>query len=358
VNGPARATLDPHAVPLTSRTALALTLACAAGLLAFAWPLVLSPGSGLEHGTDAPLVLAGVLLAVIAVVLVSLSEGGIDVKAIAVLGLLTAVGSVLRPLSAGTAGVELVFVVIVLGGRVFGPGFGFALGSTTIFASALLTGGAGPWMPFQMLAASWIGLGAGVLPHRRRGRTEVALLATYGAVAAVVFGLMMNLSFWPFTLGVGTDLSFVPGDDDLANLRRFGLYSLATSLGWDVGRAITTGIGIALLGRPVLAALRRTAARAAFGPAPVDNSVHSPGARTGAAPVVDRGCPAPVARVRTRSGRVRPGRDTPVGQIDLRRLGQFLAIAAAPWPAPSRTGPRRRATPVRHGRPTCRTHYI
>jgi len=262
---PAAARRDGDALPLGLRTVVVLGLASVAGLLAFGWPLVLSPGSGLEHSTDAPLVLAGLLVAVLGVVFVSLSDGGIDVKAVAVLGLLSAVGAVLRPLSAGTAGVELIFVVIVLGGRVFGPGFGFALGSTTVFASALLTGGVGPWMPFQMLAASWVGLGAGLLPRRVRGRREVALLVGYGAVAALAFGMAMNLSFWPFQLGTGTSLSFVPGAALGTNLHRFVLYSAATSIGWDLGRAITTGVGLALVGAPVLAALRRTSARAAFG---------------------------------------------------------------------------------------------
>jgi len=255
------------AMPLRSRTTSALVLASVAGLLAFGWPLLLAPAGGLEHGVDAPLVLAAVLAGVLLVLAVALGEGGIDVKAIAVLGLLSAVGAVLRPLSAGTGGVELVFVVIILGGRVFGPGFGFALGSTTIFASALLTGGVGPWLPFQMLAASWVGLGAGLLPRRLRGRSEVALVAGYGALAALAFGIAMNLSFWPFQVGMGTELSFVPGDPVAANLHRFWLYSLATSLGWDVGRAVTTAVGVVIIGRPVLAALRRTAARAAFVPA-------------------------------------------------------------------------------------------
>lgn len=254
------------ALPLVPRTALALVLASVAGGIAFTWPLLVAPTSGLAHGTDAPLVLAAVLVAVMVVVLVALGERGIDVKAVALLGLLSAVGAVLRPLSAGTAGIELVFTVIVLGGRVLGPGFGFALGSTTLFTSALLTGGVGPWLPFQMLGASWVGLGAGLLPGAVRGRREVGLLAGYGIVAALAFGLAMNLSFWPFQLGGGTGLSFVAGDPVVDNLRRFALYSAATSLGWDVGRAITTAVGIALVGRPVLAALRRTAGRAGFGP--------------------------------------------------------------------------------------------
>lgn len=255
------------AVPVTARTAVVLVLASAVGVLAFGWPLLIDPSRGLAQGTDAPLVLAVVLLAVLAVVFVALSDGGIDVKAIAVLGLLSAVGAVLRPLSAGTAGVETVFLVIVLGGRVFGPGFGFALGSTTLFASALLTGGVGPWLPFQMLGASWVGLGAGLLPRRLRGRREVVALAAYSAAAGLGYGLAMNMSWWPFQLGGSTALSFVAGDPPAQNLHRFLLFSLGTSLGWDVGRAITTALGVAVVGRPVLAILRRAATRAAFAPA-------------------------------------------------------------------------------------------
>ena len=54
-------------------------------------------------------------------------------------------------------------------GRVFGRGFGFVLGALTIFASSLITGGVGPWLPFQMLGAAWMGFGAGCLP-RAAGR--------------------------------------------------------------------------------------------------------------------------------------------------------------------------------------------
>ena len=273
----------PHrgaAIPVAPRTALALGLASLVGLIAFTWPLLLGPDSGLEHATDAPLVLAAVLLAVVGIVLVALSEGGIDVKAIAVLGLLTALGSVLRPLSAGTAGVELVFLTIVLGGRVFGPGFGFTLGSTTLFASALLTGGAGPWLPFQMLGASWVGLGAGLLPRGPRGRREIVMVAGYGVFASFCFGVLMNLSFWPFLVGAGTELSFVPGDPVGTNLHRFMLYTVGTSLGWEVGRAVSTAVGISVLGPATLRALRRTSSRAVFGAEPVDDALHrtAPGA--------------------------------------------------------------------------------
>lgn len=329
------ATLRTDALPVGRRTGVTLAVASVVGVLAFAWPLVLAPGSTLEHAADAPVVLAVVLAGVLAVLAVAFGEGGIDVKAVAVLGLLSAVGAVLRPLSAGTAGVELVFLLIVLGGRVLGPGFGFALGSTTIFVSALLTGGVGPWLPFQMLGAAWVGLGAGLLPAAVRGRAEILLLAVYGAVAALGFGLAMNLSFWPFQLGVGTSLSFVAGDPVVANLQRFVLYSAATSLGWDVGRAVTTAVGVLLIGRPVLAALRRTAARAAFG-APPEAARESPGGGAAASPEPTRSSPEPDPLL--------PRADTPSHGMT---CDARVEPTPGPWPAPS----RRAGESIRRPRP-------
>ena len=93
-----------------------------------------------DDGT-APFVFAALLPLVLVVVLMEISEGGLDPKAVAMLGVLAVVGAALRPLGAGTAGLETVFFLLVLAGRVFGPGFGFVLGAVTLFASALLTGG-------------------------------------------------------------------------------------------------------------------------------------------------------------------------------------------------------------------------
>lgn len=251
------------AVVLRLRSVLALVAASAVGLVGFTWPLLMAPTSDLAHSTDAPFLFALVLPLTIAVVLAELAEGGIDAKAVAMLGVLAAIGAALRPLGAGTAGLETVFFLLILGGRVFGPGFGFALGALTLLGSALLTGGVGPWLPFQMVGAAWVGLGAGLLPPAR-GRVELALLAVYGAIAAFAYGFLLNLSFWPFSTGYGTGLSFVPGDTVLANLHRFVTFSVATSVGWDLGRAVTNVTLILLLGPAVLATLRRAARRAAF----------------------------------------------------------------------------------------------
>ena len=250
-------------IALRPRSTVALVLVSVAGLLAFGWPLFATSDSRLGQNADAPLLFALLLPLLMAVVLFEISEGGLDVKAVAMLGVLSAVGAALRPLGAGTAGLETVFFLLILGGRVFGPGFGFVLGSTTLFASALITGGVGPWLPYQMLAAAWVGLGAGLLP-RVPARWEVLLLAGYGAIAGLLYGVALNFSFWPFATGLQSDLSFVAGAAPWENLRRFGVFSLATSLWWDLGRAVTNVVLIAVTGRAVLGTLRRASRRAAF----------------------------------------------------------------------------------------------
>jgi energy-coupling factor transport system substrate-specific component len=268
-----------RAIALRPRSVAALALLSLLGLAVFGWPLLIDPGSALGHDAAAPLVLAVVLVLVLVVVLAQVSDGGLDVKAVAMLGVLSAVGAALRPLGAGTAGLETVFFLLVLGGRVFGPGFGFVLGATTLTASGLLTGGVGPWLPYQALGAAWVGLGAGLLP-RMRGRAEVVLLAVYGALAGLAYGWLLNLSFWPFTAGPGTQLSFDPTASLLTNLHHFALFCLGTSLGWDVGRALTNMVLVLVTGRAVLGVLRRAARRAAFDAPVAFTAAQDPTART------------------------------------------------------------------------------
>lgn len=251
------------AVELRPRAMIAIGLTSLAGLFAFLWPLFISPDAALSHSGDAPLVFAAILIGVLAVVLAEVSDGGLDTKAVAMLGVLSAVGAALRPLGAGTAGLETVFFLLILAGRVFGPGFGFILGATTLAASALVTAGVGPWLPFQMLAAAWVGLGAGLLP-RAKGVTEIIMLCGYGMVTGLLYGAALNFSFWPFTVQGEESLSFVAGDPVRDNLTRFLAFTLATSLGWDLGRSLTNVVLIALTGRPVLGSLRRAARRASF----------------------------------------------------------------------------------------------
>lgn len=249
---------------------LVIALGSALALCMFCWPFVI-PASAVsaEHASEAPYLFMVLLPVVVLLVLAQLGEGGMDSKTLAVLGVLSAINAALRPtLGAGTAGIESVFFLLVLAGRVFGSGFGFLLGCTSLFASALLTAGIGPWLPFQMICSAWIGMGAGLLPRRPRGRTELMMLIVYGFFSAYAFGFLMNMWFWPFIgditvpgySGVSGGLDYVPGASWTENLGRFVLFTLITSTGgWDTGRAITTTFAIAIVGSPVLTVLRRAA---------------------------------------------------------------------------------------------------
>jgi energy-coupling factor transport system substrate-specific component len=253
------------------RSWIAVSLATVVGVLAFGWPFLAEPGStAIAHSSDAPWIFAAIVPLVLLVVLAQVADGGMDAKAIAILGVLAAVICILRPLGAGTAGLEPIWFIIILGGRALGPGFGFALGSLSLVASALITGGVGPWLPFQMIAAAWVGLGAGLLPPMR-GRREIAMLATYGLIASMGYGLVMNLWFWPFLGGLEATayapaIMFDPGAPVSDNLGRWLAFSLVTSLGWDIPRGILTAALIIVIGRPVLVALRRASRKANFAP--------------------------------------------------------------------------------------------
>ncbi len=257
----------PHRPVLAVRWRAAATLAATTlvGLVAFLWPFLAQPGSGLAHSADAPWLFVLLIALLAALVVAELSDGGLDAKTVAVLGVLAAAGGALRVLGAGTAGLEPMFFLLVVAGRVLGRGVGFVLGALAVLVGAFLTGGVGPWAPFQMIAAGWVGFGAGCLP-RASGRTERVMLAGYGLVVGLLFGLLMNLWFWPFiAAGAPASLSFVPGDPVAANMSRYAAFYLATSLGWDLPRGVLTAVLVMVAGRPVLASLRRGTRRAAFG---------------------------------------------------------------------------------------------
>jgi energy-coupling factor transport system substrate-specific component len=248
------------------RTRLVLGATSILGLIAFSWPLFIPASPGLEaHPHDAPLVVLVLLPLLMLIAVTEVTSGRLESKQVALLGILAAVAAALRPLGAGAIGIEPMWFVIIAGGYVFGSGFGFLLGSVSLFASALITGGVGPWLPFQMLAASWIGLAAGLLPHRGR-RAELLLLALYGIAAAFFFGLMMDLQFWPWALGTTTELSYFPGAAVAENLNRFLTFHFVTALSWDLPRAITNALLLLFAGPALLGTLRRAARRAVLLP--------------------------------------------------------------------------------------------
>ena len=252
--------LTPGVIKFTSKNALVLSLASLLSIAGFTWPFFYA-------GEDLPQTQIFFWLAIVAaavLVMVEISSARLDAKSVALLGVLAALISALRPLGAGAVGIEPMWFVLILSARVFGASFGFLLGIISMFASALLTGGVGPWLGYQMFAAAWIGLAAGLLPKRVRGRNEIAMLLAFGVFAAGAFGILMDLQFWPWALGSNTQLSYIPGGSIAENLSRFITFHFASAMAWDIPRAIFTSVLIAFTGPSVLSALRRTYTRAAF----------------------------------------------------------------------------------------------
>ncbi len=255
---------------LTARGRWSAWVLCIASLVAaaaFSWPLFASAVPADARGA-VPFVALALVPALAVGLALTLDREMYTAKTVALLGVLSAVGAAIRIAGTGVGGVEAVFIVLVLAGRAYGARFGFLLGMLTIAMSSVLWGGFGPWTPFQMFACGWVGAGAGLLPRfavassRTSARVEIAALIGYGIAASYGFGLVMNLWYWPFAVGMGTDISYSPGAPLGQNLASFGLYSLVTStLTWDTVRAITTAVGIAVVGRAALAALRRAKLR-------------------------------------------------------------------------------------------------
>jgi energy-coupling factor transport system substrate-specific component len=256
------------AIRFGRRGAVAVAVASLVGLAALGWPLfvhVSAPNSQ-AHAGDAPWVMAAIIPLLLAALLGEVATGGIDAKGVALLGVLGAIGAALRIPSGGAAGFEPTFFLLFPAGYVLGRHFGFLLGALTLFASALVTGGVGPWLPFQMMAAAWMGYGAGLIP-RRQGRWELVTLASYAAVACLVYGSLTDMWFWPYYAGTATSFSFQPGAGIGHNLARFMAFDVTTSLGFDIPRAVLNAFLVLAVGRPVISALRRASHRAAFGAA-------------------------------------------------------------------------------------------
>ena len=238
---------------------IALIATSAISALGFIWPFLISEKQG--HPQWIFLLAAPCALLLL---MISVSNKELDSKSIALLAVLSALIAALRPMGTGAVGIEPMWFVLILSARVFGPSFGFLLGTISMFLSAILTGGLGPWVAYQSFAAGWIGLAVALIPRNLRGKSEILALALYGIFAAAFFGIAMDLQFWPWALGSSTQLSYLPNGNLSENVARFITFHFATAMAWDVPRAIFTSTLIAFTGGAVLSALRRTHTRAAF----------------------------------------------------------------------------------------------
>ncbi len=246
------------------RPTLVYTLVSLVGAAAFLYPFWL-PAEALpasSHSGDAPLVAAVVGALAVVAVLLEVQRGTMNGATIALLGVLAASSALLRLLDLPGGGSGM-FFLIILAGVAFGPRFGLLLGLSSMALSAVLTGGVGPWLPFQMLAAGWMGGSSGWL-GRLTGRLpaglEVGVLAGFGWVWGFAYGAIMNLWFWPFSRNLGP-LSWEPGSSLGETLAAYRRFYVVTSLPWDAAGALANAVLLVLTGSVVLRSLRRVAHR-------------------------------------------------------------------------------------------------
>ena len=236
------------------------------GVAAFIYPFLqpaLQRSAVADEATLSPLVtplLTTVLLAVcLLALLIEMQGARASAKVVAAMGMLVAAASVLRFVETaipGPGGFSPVFVPIIFAGYVFGARFGFLMGAFTLLVSALITGGVGPWLPYQMFVSAWVGFSAGLLPKVSGGKREVVILAAFAGLWGLLFGFITNLYFWPFFAGE-LNMSWEPGATLATGVSRYLTFYVATSLAWDLVRAAGNVALVLILGLPTIRALRR-----------------------------------------------------------------------------------------------------
>jgi len=247
------------------------------GLVAFLYPFWLPEVQqagmmGQAHAEDAPLILTLLVGLCFAVLLLEVQSQTASAKLIALLGILVAMNSVLRFVDVaipGPGGYSPIFFLIIVTGYVYGARFGFLMGALTLLVSALITGGVGPWLPYQMFTAGWVGMSAplcrpSVWLLEGEGKwSEVAILAAFGGLWGLLYGAIMNIWFWPFAAG-SPHQYWTPGISWLDTLQRYAVFYVATSLWWDALRSTGNVILTLVIGLPTIRVLRRFKLRFAF----------------------------------------------------------------------------------------------
>ncbi len=266
-------------------------LASLIGLAAFLYPFFTlsiqaeaAATQQMAHGADSPLMLALLIGLCLAALAVEAQGQAMSAKMIALLGIMVAMNSALRFAEAvvrGPGGFSPVFMLIIVCGYVFGSRFGFLMGILSLLVSAIITGGIGPWLPYQMFTAGWMGMSAGWLgmlhgafsrrlhrqkpavgqhadqkPSQRHISVEIVALCVFGALWGFFYGAIMNLWFWPFQAGDPAQ-SWQAGISLTVGVQRYLTFYLATSFVWDVFAAFGNIVLLLLFGRPTLRALQR-----------------------------------------------------------------------------------------------------
>ncbi|MBN2004616.1 MAG: ECF transporter S component [Anaerolineae bacterium] len=232
------------------------------GILAFLYPFFLPDRVAGQtralQGQIAPLLTAALVGLSVLALWVEVQGQTLSAKTVALMGVLVAVASALRFIEVAIpmpGGFSPIFAPIILAGYALGARFGFLMGALTLLASALLTGGVGPWLPFQMFTAGWIGLTAGWLP-RWAGRWERPMLCAFGFIWGILYGVIINLYFWPLAQGP-SEQSWAQGLTLKDTLIHYASFYLLTSFVWDLARAAGNAALLLLLSTPALKILAR-----------------------------------------------------------------------------------------------------
>jgi energy-coupling factor transport system substrate-specific component len=226
----------------------------------------LPDGGTTAHAADAGIMTVTLIFLCLLALLFELQGQAVSAKMVAALGVMVALAAALRFLETGIpgpGGFSPIFVPILLAGYVFGARFGYLMGVMTLLVSALFTGGVGPWLPYQMFVSGWLGALAGVLPHPIRPERELALLILLGVFSGLIYGVVINLYFWPFLVGPAAQ-SWSPGSGVREAALRFGAFYLATSFLWDLFRVGGNVLLMLVLGLPAVRALTRFRVRLQF----------------------------------------------------------------------------------------------
>lgn len=245
-----------------------VVMASAIGVLAFVSPFVwLAQPNGSAGRGDSPLVLVALITLCVSALVLEAQDQLTSAKHMALLAVLIATNSALRlaeTVLPGPGGFTPIFLLIISTGYVFGARTGFLMGALTLLVSAFVTGGVGPWLPYQMFTAGWVGLSAGWLGLTRGAnrdaarcdRMDVAAMAAFGVGWGFLYGAVMNLWEWPFQAGDPSQ-SFRAGITMAQALQRYAAYYAVTSAWWDAFAAVGNAVLIIMFGRATVNVLRR-----------------------------------------------------------------------------------------------------
>jgi energy-coupling factor transport system substrate-specific component len=205
-------------------------------------------------------------LGIVAVLLfVETSTRRLDSRRFALLAAIAAIDAGLRlVLVTGLGGFSPMFFLILAAGYVYGPSYGFLAGSVALLASAVATGGIGPWLPYEMMGCGLVGLAAGLAGLRRSGPVtwrDVVVLAAVGAITGFAYGALLDVWDWTTFYRGAPGFGWQPGLSLTAALARFGRFYVATSAVYDSFRAVGNALAVMVLGAPVLAGLFRMRSR-------------------------------------------------------------------------------------------------